>query len=151
MSVMELTIGNWAPVCWVVFEIDPIYGFIALTYVMAINFAMVRVISGVFLHETFAIAATDDDLMIMKKERSTAKHVKKMKSLFLILDKNANSQVDRKEFIRALANPSLKSWLSAMDIEPDDADLLFDFIDDGDGIITPSELITGLARLKGNA
>ena len=41
---------------------------IALGYVAAVNFGVVRVISGVLLHETFRVASTDDTFMCIQKD-----------------------------------------------------------------------------------
>merc|ERR1711971_733151 len=52
---------------------------------------------------------------------------------------------------RALNKPWLKTWLQALDIEAHDPNLLFDFLDNGDGQISAQELVGGIARLKGSA
>ena len=39
-----------------------------------VTFAMIQIIRAVFMHETFKVAAADDDLVIMQKERQMEKH-----------------------------------------------------------------------------
>merc|ERR1712137_1056344 len=59
--------------------------------------------------------------------------------------------VSLEEFRELFRDKQLKMWLAAQDIEVQDAGLLFDLIDDGDGELSCSELIYGMARLRGAA
>merc|ERR1712061_39441 len=82
-TMFEITFGDWVPCGRVLKErIDEWFGLFILVYRMLVGFAMMKVITGIFLHETFKVAATDDDIMIMEKVRQTKKHVKKMQLLF---------------------------------------------------------------------
>merc|ERR1719409_1397492 len=147
MTMFELTLGNWAPVSkLLVNNVNEWYGFFILLYKLAVGFAVVKVITGVFLHETFKVASTDDDLMIVQKQRDHAKHVDKMSRLFAEADKNKDGTVSRDEFKELLSKEKMNLWLAAMEIEP--TMRLYDFCDDGDDELTANELVEGLARLK---
>merc|ERR1712107_597657 len=114
--------------------------------------AMVRVITGVFLHETFQVAAMDDELMIMQKARKKQSHHDKMLFFMQQVDSSHDEIIQRREFKDALRIKRAKTWLSAiMDTEIDDGDNLFDLIAGDDGEISLAELIAGISRLKGPA
>merc|ERR1712007_302816 len=83
ITMMELTMGNFMPVCTLLIEhVDEMYGHLVLVYKMAVGFAVISVIRGVFLHETFKAASSDDELMVMQKNRAQKSHEKKMMRLF---------------------------------------------------------------------
>merc|ERR1712137_518338 len=84
----------------------------------------VRVITGVFLHETFQVAALDDDLMIVQRARMLSKHQKKMEQLMKYADDSRDGVVERCEFTTALSAPRIRAWLSAMGLEVGDVDIL---------------------------
>lgn len=153
VSMYEITLGNWVPITRLLFEnVNQIYGPLILVYRFIVGFAMVRVITGVFLHETFKVAALDDDLMIVQKQRATAKFRQKMLALLKQADTSHDGLLQKDEFLNILENKRIKTWLSAMDLEVQDGDTLFEFMDDeGDGTVTPLELIDGIGRLKGPA
>merc|ERR1712137_199503 len=111
----------------------------------------VRVITGVFLHETFQVAALDDDLMIVQRARMLSKHQKKMEQLMKYADDSQDGVVERCEFTTALSAPRIRAWLSAMGLEVGDVDILFDLMDSGEGGLTHADLIAGFTRLKGPA
>merc|ERR1712137_1057725 len=152
MSMSELTLSNWmTPTRNLVENVSEWYALYCLAYKFTVGFAVVRVISGVFLHETFKVANSEDDLMIVQKRRMMHKHRTKMLKLLEEADSTNDGFVDRSELCGMLENVNLKTWLAAQEVECNDGDILFDFLDGGDGIITSEELIHGIQRLKGAA
>jgi len=151
-TMMELTLGNFVPVCRLLMEnVSQGYGYSILIYKLIVGFGMLRVMSGVFLHETFKAAASDDELMVVQKKRAQEKHKKKMMRLFKAADPTGEGHIGRAEFAEMLQDQTVKTWLSAQDVEVGDGLLLFDLMDDGDHKLSPGELIRGMARLKGAA
>lgn len=152
ISVFELALANWAPIChFLVNNVNEWWGVLVVLYKLAIGFAVVNVISGVFLHETFKVASSDDELMIVQKRRALQKHCDKMQRLLKEADVSGDGFIQREEFREALSKPVVRTWLSAMEVETGDVDLLFDLIDNGDEEISIQELVQGISRLKGGA
>merc|ERR1712061_701257 len=109
------------------------------------------VIRGIFLHETFNVAAQDDQVMILKRQRQVANFVKKMTLLFHELDDSKDGNLSFDEFETLTADPRMKAWLGAMEFDVHDAQLAFRLLDDGDNSLTADELVKGIARLKVSA
>merc|ERR1712137_819915 len=152
ITMMELTMGNFMPVCELLIEhVDEMYGHLVLVYKMAIGFAVISVIRGVFLHETFKAASSDDELMVMQKKRAQKKHEKEMMRLFDQANVSSEAGIQRSEFQDLLQDDTVRVWLAAQDVEVGDGTLLFDLMDDGDKKLTPKELVKGVARLRGPA
>jgi len=152
MTITELTFGNFIPVCRFLTEnIGEGFGHAILIYKVTVGFSMLSVITGVFLHETFKAAASDDDLMVVQKKRAQQKHEKKMMHLFQAANPTYDSCINRAEFARIFEDQTLKTWLSAQDVEVKDVHLLFDLMDSGEHLLSLEDLIQGIARLKGTA
>merc|ERR1712070_710498 len=63
LTMFELTIANWVPVTRFLSEnFGQMWGMWCVIYNCFVGFAVVTVIRGVFLRETFQVAAADDDL-----------------------------------------------------------------------------------------
>jgi len=118
---------------------------------LAIGFAVVVVLSGVFLQETFKVAANDDFIMMRQKKRASRSHTAKMEKLFAACDLNGNGCLEREEFISAMSDDKVNVWLRAMGLDVTNAGAIFDLIDDGSGELTADDLIGGVSRLKGPA
>jgi hypothetical protein len=151
-TVFELALANWAPVChFLVNNVHELYGPLVILYKLVVGFAVVNVITGVFMHETFKVASSDDELMIVQKRRQNAKHAVKMQRLLQEADVSGDGYIQRDEFVDVMQKPAVRTWLSAMEIEVGDSELLFDLVDNGDEKISANELVEGISRLKGNA
>jgi len=152
LTMFEITLGNWMPPCRALVEhVSEFYMIFALLHKLIIGFSVVSVITGVFIQETFKVSTMDDTIMMIQKERATKLHAQKMKVLFDQADKDGDKHLDREELHKVLGDASMKTWLGAMGLDVNDANLLFNLIDDGDEQITFDELLKGIARLKGPA
>jgi len=155
LSMFEITLGNWIPITRLLVDnVSEWYmgGFIC--YKVTVSFAVVKVITGVFMHETFKVASGDDDLMIVNQARLVAKHKRKMHALMAECDESGDGNLDRDEFRSVMRDPRVKTWLSAMELNVSDPDALFNLLDNdpaAPGIITADELAGGVSRLKGTA
>jgi len=152
VTMFELTLANWITPARVLSEnVSEWYTIFSLTHQLVIGFAVVKVIMGVFMHETFKVAATDDAIMVSEKERAIKLHTAKMKLLFEAADEDGNGLLDREEFNKLLEDPAIRTWLSAMELDVSDAEVFYDLICDGKEELTAEELVRGVAKLKGGA
>jgi len=90
------------------------------------------VITAVFLHETFRVVGMNDELMIVNKSRACEKFKQKMRSFLAEVDNSGDDVIQRKEFVAGLNGTRMKTWLSSMNVEVADSDLLFDLIGGGE-------------------
>jgi len=153
LSMFELTLANWPPVTRLLAEeVTEWFMLICVIHKLTIGFAVVGVINGVIMQETFQVAATDDMLMVRKKQKQADLMKMKMIQLFEALDHSDDASLGYEEFQIISHVPEVKSWLASMDIETDDLPTLFELIDhDGNGTIPIEELTSRIPRIKGAA
>merc|ERR1719198_2319740 len=83
LSMFEITLANWPPVARLLSEnVSEFFMPICVVHKLLIGFAVVGVINGVFMQETFKVAATNDRIMIRQKEKAAKMHTAKMRRLF---------------------------------------------------------------------
>jgi hypothetical protein len=152
LSMFELTLGNWVPINrFLIEEVNEWFIWFALLFKLTFGFAVVAVINGCFIKETFKAAEQDDELMIRQKQQEAKMHVRKMTKFLALADSSGEGRVSESEFIRVLKNDEVKQWLAAQGLDPSDAHSLFLLMDDGSGELTAEELVHGVASLKGPA
>lgn len=152
LTMFEITLGNWPPVARLLQEnVSEWYMLFSVVHKLTIGFAVIGVINGVFMQETFKVAASDDKIMMRQKERAQRVHTRKMEALFQLADKDGSGMLDCSEFKEVVGDPAVKTWLGAQELDASDADTLFKLLDNGDGHLTALELVQGVARLKGPA
>jgi len=153
LSMFELTLANWPPVARLLSEeVSEWFVVFCVIHKLTIGFAVIQVITGVILQETFKVAQTDDMIMVRQKKRAFDTMNKKMQTLFEALDHNSDGALDYEEFEIIAHIPEVKMWLASMDVETDDLDTLFRLVDDDhSGTITAEELVSRMPRIKGTA
>jgi len=152
-TMFEMTLANWPTVARLLTEeVSEWFSVICVLHKLTIGFAVIGVINGVILQETFKVAQTDDVIMKRQKERSKKSIHKKLEVLFQALDLNKDNALTFSEFMVIAAQPEVKLWLQSFDVETDDLLTLFLLIDEnGDGEVTLQELLEQVPRLRGTA
>ncbi|CAK9067376.1 unnamed protein product [Durusdinium trenchii] len=152
LTMFELTLANWPVAARILQEnVTEFYSIFSVGYKLIVGFAAVGIINGVFMQETFKVAASDDKLMMRQKERDRWLHTKKMKTLFEAADESGDGYIDRNEFCDIMNIPEVRTWLAAQELPVQDPNVLFNLLDDGDAELTAEELVKGVERLKGTA
>jgi uncharacterized protein with PIN domain len=153
LTMFEITLGNWMPPCRALVEnVSEWYMLFSVAHKFVIGFSVVAVITGVFIQETFKVATTDDRIMVMTKERARNTHKKKMTALFNSADEDGSGFIDYSEYGEIFGDPEVKTWLSAMELDVSDLEMIFGLLDtDRDGRLSQSDLVDGVSKLKGHA
>lgn len=129
----------------------PCTRFFFYIYVWCVTFAIVRVISAIFLKETLAAAAEDQETAMMEHMRKKEKEISHLRRVFNEADQNGDGRITWDEFVLLLNNEEVKNWLSHLGFDVVEISGLFKLLDGGDGEIEFDELLSGVMRIKGGA
>eukprot|EP00440_Ansanella_granifera_P010024 gb/GFBE01010872.1/.p1 GENE.gb/GFBE01010872.1/~~gb/GFBE01010872.1/.p1 ORF type:complete len:587 (+),score=118.18 gb/GFBE01010872.1/:1-1761(+) len=155
LTMFELTVGNWVPVARILLEdVSPYWVIFSIFHKLTIGFAVVGVVNGVFMQETFKVSSNDDTIQIRQAEHKKRNHMNKMQKLFQIADNSGDGVLTESEFLSIVDNPKVKSWLSAQELNVHDPEMLFRLIDSGAGCageVSAEQFVTGVGKLKGPA
>jgi len=154
LTMFEVTLGDWIGVTRVMMQNwSDVYVIFALVHKFVIGFAVMNVITGIFLQETMQVAKTDNKLMLSQREQSAALHVQKMTKLFAAADADGSGRLDGEEWEEACADPQVALWLASMGLDVSDAGVVHNHICEGTGSedLAAKEMVHGIARLKGEA
>eukprot|EP00927_Polykrikos_kofoidii_P027307 TRINITY_DN24073_c0_g1_i2.p1 TRINITY_DN24073_c0_g1~~TRINITY_DN24073_c0_g1_i2.p1 ORF type:complete len:644 (-),score=91.17 TRINITY_DN24073_c0_g1_i2:87-1931(-) len=129
-TMFEVTLGNWGPPCRLLQD---------------------KVISSVFIQQTFKVVAVDEQSMIAEKKKAGENYLKQLDNLFHVIDVTGDGFLSQEELSICLNDKTVKAWFQALEIDVSEASTLFDLIDDGDGVISRTEFIEGVKGLRGVA
>merc|ERR1719183_936281 len=119
--MFELTLANWPPICRALSEeVSEWFMVLCVVHKLIIGFAVVGVINGVFMQETFKVASTDDIIMTRQRRRQSQMHKAKMEMLFNEADADGNGRLSLEEFGNVVSDTSVSAWLSSMELDCDD-------------------------------
>mmetsp|Transcript_44360 Transcript_44360/g.105027 ORF Transcript_44360/g.105027 Transcript_44360/m.105027 type:complete len:599 (+) Transcript_44360:143-1939(+) len=152
LTMFEMTLANWPPVCRVMMHyVSEWWVLFALVHKLTIGFAIIGIINGVVMQETFKAAAQDKDVMVRDKRKAIDKVRHRLQTVFRCADEHEDGKLTLEEFSKVCANPVLKLWLSSIGLNTSDATKVFNLIDNGDGYLTADELVHGVERFRGFA
>lgn len=152
LTMFEITLANWVPSCRLLSnKVSEWYGLVFIFYRCMFCFAVLRVITAVFISETNRVAASDDRVAMNKKREHKRVYLSKLEELFIELDDNLDKVVTWDEFYNMFEDDVLKQFLASLEIDVSDLELLFRMLDDGDGEIRADEFIKGIGKCHGEA
>lgn len=154
LTLFEISLANFLPVTRAMMtNVGEFYLIFALVHKFCIGFAVVMVITGVFVQETVKVAQTDNTIMLNQRERAAKLHSKKMGALFAVADADGSGRLDKEEFEQVCQDPSVVTWLSAMGIDVSDASTVHALISERLGCedLDALELVKGMSFVKGAA
>lgn len=151
--VFELTFsGGWPNYARTLVEdVNPAYSIFFFIYIIAVTFAMFRIITMLFLRDTLALANSDAEMAVREKQKQQQRYAGKLMDFFNAADSSGDGFLSASEFQEILSNSEVKTWLSVMELDVHDADELFKMLDNGDGEVSAAEFVEGILRLKGGA
>jgi len=154
LTLFEISLANFLPVTRAMMtNVSDLYLIFALVHKFCIGFAVVMVVTGVFVQETVKTAQTDNTIMLNQRERAAKLHSKKMGALFAVADADGSGRLDKEEFEQVCQDPSVVSWLGAMGIDVHDASTVHALISErlGSDDLNAVELVKGMSIVKGAA
>jgi len=146
--------------CWPTYarplieQINAWFALFFVVYVTFVVFTLIRIIYALLLKDTMQAAASDTDQVVRDKMRETKALAAKLAGMFKEADVTGDGYLSRQEFEDILAYPKVKTWLSAIGVNAEDEQNLFDILEDGqaaDNRISSEEFLDGIMRLKGKA
>merc|ERR1719512_51017 len=98
VSMFEITLANWGPQCWLLMNhVDEAWGIFFILWRCCFGFAVIQVITSVFIQHTFKVASRDDDVMIQEKLMASEAQLKTLEKLFWGIDSSGDGRLSKEE------------------------------------------------------
>jgi len=147
LTLFEAILGgvSWEEVVWpLVMDVSPLCGGLFCFYVAFCVFALMNVVTGVFVEKASQTAREHKDMYI-------ANHISDLFFNMQGVDWQEDC-ITWDEFQSKMDAPEMKEYFKAINVDPSEAYGLFQLLDtDGSGDVDCSEIVNGLLRLRGNA
>jgi len=152
-TMYEMTFaGNWPVSARPVLEnVNHGYCVFFLLYVTVIVFAVLRVITAIFVKETLEVASNDAELMVQERMRKKASYVSKLESIFKAMDDSGDGLLSEEEMSEWLMDERVQAYLESLDVDVAEGEALFRLLQNDEGEITYQDFIAGILRCKGAA
>ncbi|CAK9103487.1 unnamed protein product [Durusdinium trenchii] len=152
-TLYEITFaGNWPTYARPVIDgVSSYFAVFFLLYITLIVFAVIRVITAIFLKDTLDAASNDAEHLVVEKLQKKAQYVKKLEKIFCAIDEVGNGMITQQRMSEILQVPEVKAYFQTLEVDVHEGAALFHILDNGDGEVTREEFIDGILRCKGPA
>merc|ERR1712203_6083 len=117
-------------------------GFLFCIYISASLFAMMNLLTGVFVDKAMRSVREDKDMVLAKRIRD----------LFLTDDMEGPCEINWEDFSAKLRTNAMQEYFKQINVEVAEARSLFDLLDeDSSGSIDSKEIVEGCLKLRGPA
>jgi len=135
--------------------LDPLhaaYRFMFLLFVSFATFAVVNIVTGIFVDSAMQTSQEDREIVIQEEVYSKENYMDSMQKVFEEMDTDGSGAINLTEFQDAIEDERMVAYFNALGLDITDAQTLFVLLDrDQTGSIDIEEFLLGCLRLKGEA
>lgn len=143
---------SWGEVTDAVGLLGPLHVVLFLVYMTFMLFAMMNIVTGVFVETALASAQRERDFMIMEQMERRDSEARQLAAIFRDIDADGSNLVSLEEFEDAMKDPRVVAQLCGLGLSPEEARGLFRLLDlEGHQQINIDEFVAGCFRFKGAA
>jgi hypothetical protein len=123
-----------------------------ILYIALTSFAVLNVVTGVFVENAMKIALRDRDLQTQVQLEQRKKIMERLLSVFNEADKNRDGTITWEDFEAHIGDPKVQAFFNHLELGGADAGRLFRLLDrNGNGRVDAEEFVTGCLILRGGA
>jgi hypothetical protein len=149
ITMFEISIwgGTWGR-CGrvIIFSVSRNYAVFFIAYLAFVSFAIIRVISSLFIKDTLASAAKEAEVA-MQETNTSPEYISLLWTLFNDLCMNGDKSIRIHELRQQIQNPALHARFSQVGVVPAQVPAVLTLMDDGNGEIDFCEFMSGILRL----
>lgn len=152
-TVYEITFaGNWPVYARPVIEkVHPAFSIFFIVYTTVVVFAIIRVVSAIFLKETLEAAQNDSLMQVQEKMKKKALYVSNLEGVFRAIDEDGGGLITEDKLEKIIQDPKVQAYFQTLELDVHEGTALFHLMDNGDGALSCDEFISGVLRCKGTA
>jgi len=143
---------DWGDLYLLIVPLGWVYAVIFLAFILFTIFAVVNVVTGVFVDSMMQSSTLDREVVISEMIKEKEDVTEKMHDLFMEMDSNHSELINLHEFEEHLDDKRAIAYFESMKLNVTDILTLFTLLDlDESGHVDYEEFILGCQRLKGEA
>lgn len=146
---------DWGGFADLLFEVNIFTGLLFCFYVAFTTFAVLNVVTGVFIGNAFKLIEDDTDLTIMEQTETRRTAISDVKAIFRRTDSDRSGAISREEFSSHVKNPCVQAYFRQLGLDIEQKrnwDGMFDLLDfDNNQEIDIDEFVSGCLHMRGPA
>lgn len=159
-SIMSLYMAmsggsDWGPYYDACAKMGPVYQFLYLIFITFMIFAVVNIVTGVFVDSAMQANLADKDIVVAEEMEARRQYLDDIREIFQAMDDDGSGAISLDELETGLANDKVTAYFHSMKLDVSDAKTLFKLLDTsgdcGDNVVNIEEFVEGCWKLQGEA
>jgi len=150
LTMFQVTMapGSWSVVGRrIIEEVNPAFAWFYIAYVGGVSFAVVRIITALFLRKTLSIAVMDESDCRNEKVKKQRRVSEEIRDSWEESCEGPDGRLGLPQFQRFILHKEAQKWLEILEVDRQDACSMFELLSDTSGLITLDEFLCGFFRL----
>jgi len=150
LTIFEITMapGGFLQYRTLYDDVSPLLGLFFVVYVCVVTFAVVRVITAMFLKATLAASDQDDVCTAKLRQVRREEYVQRLKAH--LVGSDCVGLLDKREFLQILRTPNMQEWLEDVKLSRPASLRLFYALERADGFVRIEDFLSVLSQMKGS-
>merc|ERR1712048_1412466 len=160
--------GTTSHACWTLFEstltgswvrfsrrtideLSVLFAIFWVLYIIFVNFAVIRIISAMFLKQTMAVANADAESLAIAANKRMNQYCEELLAIFRIADADGTGTISKEEFTVMMLDDEVLNRFERLDLKPNEVEMLFTVLSHGSGEADYEEFVHGAMKMKASA
>jgi len=142
--------NDWAMYYEALIPLPAYYRFAYLLYIAFALFAVVNVVTGVFVESAMQVSVKDKDIIVHEELQAKKKYLSSMQEIFEEMDEDCKGTISLQEFEEKLKDERVIAYFNVLKLDVSDARTLFQLLDyDNSDEVGIDEFLEGCYKLQG--
>jgi len=154
MSLYQSMSGgkDWGDIYAVLHPLPPTYQYLFVAFTSFALFAVVNVVTGIFVESAIKTSAHDCEVIIQEEMGKSEAYKQTVLGIFEEMDTDGSGVISLEQFEKHLDDERVVAYFQSLKLDVRDARSLFSLLDtDGSGTVEVQEFMDGCQRLKGES
>eukprot|EP00930_Biecheleria_cincta_P038821 TRINITY_DN26689_c0_g1_i1.p1 TRINITY_DN26689_c0_g1~~TRINITY_DN26689_c0_g1_i1.p1 ORF type:complete len:612 (-),score=114.48 TRINITY_DN26689_c0_g1_i1:380-2035(-) len=150
---MAMSGGNdWGAYYDSIASLPFIYSFLYLVFITFSVFAVVNIVTGVFVDSAMQANLVDKDILVHEELEEKKEYLEEVRLIFHALDSDSSGTITLSELENGLQHEKLEAYFRALKLDVSDAAMLFKLLDKSNSqAISIEDFVDGCYKLQGEA
>lgn len=132
--------------------ISPLFALVYAFYIAIVVWALMNVITGVFVDGAIKMAELDTENMVKEDLTARKAHMEHMRKIFDEADREGKGFISWEQLQQVLGNTHVRAYFRRLGMDISEAHGLFELLDlDRNGFVDRNEFVLGFTQLRGQA